>query len=89
VELVEMERTRENAWCCGAGGGLRTFDTEFARWAAEQRVEEALSTGAEALVTSCPWCEQNLGEAAAGRIAVYNIPELLFRSLEEEKGEEK
>ena len=23
LELVEMERTKEAAWCCGAGGGAR------------------------------------------------------------------
>ncbi len=84
IELVEMDRNRENSWCCGAGGGVRTFDIEFARWSAGQRINEALSTGAEALVTSCPWCEQNLGEACGDRIAVRNIPELLFRSLEDD-----
>jgi Fe-S oxidoreductase len=82
VELVEMERVRENSWCCGAGGGVKDFDPEFARWTAQERVEEALATGADALVTSCPWCEMNLADAAGERMAIHNVSELLHKSLE-------
>ena len=32
VELVTMEREREEAWCCGAGGGQVLADPE---WSAE------------------------------------------------------
>ncbi len=61
----EMERIREWAWCCAAGGGVRTaFPEEMAKWAAGLRLEEAADTGADTLVTACPFCEQNLGEAA-------------------------
>ncbi len=82
VELVEMERIRENSWCCGAGGGVRTTDPDFAQWAAEQRIEEAMDSGAEALVTSCPWCEQNLSDASKERFPILNAAELLWRTLE-------
>jgi Fe-S oxidoreductase len=83
VELVEMVRIRENAWCCGAGGGVKEFDPSFARWTAEQRIEEALTTGADALVSACPWCEATLSEAAAGRIEVLDLAELVASSMEE------
>lgn len=56
VELVEMDRIREYSWCCGAGGGVLEADPEFAAWTAAERIEEARGTGAEALVTACPWC---------------------------------
>ena len=65
LELREMERIREWAWCCAAGGGVRTaFPEQMAGWAAALRLEEASDTGAEALVTACPFCEQNLGDSA-------------------------
>jgi Fe-S oxidoreductase len=63
VELVEMERNREAAWCCGAGGGVREAYPEFNAWTAAERVEEARSTGAQAVVTACPWCERNFLDA--------------------------
>ena len=69
VELIEMERSREAAWCCGAGGNVREAYPEFNAWTAGKRVEEAKSTGAEALVTACSGCEKNFAEAvAAGAI---------------------
>ncbi len=65
LELVEMERIREAAWCCGAGGACREAYPEFSAATAAERVEEAASTGAEALVTACPRCELNFSEAVA------------------------
>ena len=56
VKLVEMDRIKEYAWCCGAGGGVRETNPEFAAWTAAERMAEAESTGAEALVTACPHC---------------------------------
>ena len=49
IELVEMERIKEYAWCCGAGGGSREAYPEFSNWTANERIEEARSTGADAI----------------------------------------
>ena len=65
VELVEMERSREAAWCCGAGGACREAFPEYSAATAAERVEEAASTGAQALVTACSRCELNFTEALA------------------------
>lgn len=59
VELVEMERIREYSWCCGAGGGCYEAEEEFSIETAIERIDEAIATGAEAMVTSCPWCVSN------------------------------
>ncbi len=64
LALVEMERNRENAWCCGAGAGVSQADPDLALWAAGERLQEAMKTGATAIVTSCPWCEKNFLDAA-------------------------
>jgi heterodisulfide reductase subunit D len=59
IVFNEMERIRENAWCCGAGGGVRSGFPELAESACTKRVEEAKRTGAEAIVSTCPFCFQN------------------------------
>lgn len=64
VELTEMGRTRENAWCCGAGGGVRSAFPAWALESSRSRIEEARATGAGLLVTTCPFCLQNLTTAA-------------------------
>jgi Fe-S oxidoreductase len=84
VDLIEMKRIKEYAWCCGAGGGVIDSYPEFAQWTAMERIEEAKSTGAEALVTACPWCKRNFTDAlkASGeRMKVMDIIELVEQSV--------
>ncbi len=82
VRLVEMERIREYAWCCGAGGGVKESNPEFAEWTAAERLDEAESTGAQALVTACPHCVQNLQSARGTHrtLEVYDVVELLSQA---------
>ncbi len=92
LKLVEMQRIREYAWCCGAGGGVREAYPEYSGWTAAERIEEAQSTGADALVSACPWCERNLSDAAAaggGSMKVHDIAELALRAVTGEKGQTK
>jgi len=84
VELVEMERIREYAWCCGAGGGCSDTSPEFSKWTASERVTEANATGANALVTACPWCESNFKgtkDENGKTIEVLDIVELVEKAL--------
>lgn len=84
VELREMERIREAAWCCGAGGGAREGFPEFSAATANERIEEASTTGAEALVTACSWCERNFIDSIAaqgGQMKVLDIVELAAQAV--------
>ena len=65
LELVEMCRIKEYAWCCGAGGGVAEAYPDFNAFTAAERVAEAEATGAQALVTACGWCERNFNDAIA------------------------
>ncbi|MHA1785373.1 MAG: (Fe-S)-binding protein [Candidatus Helarchaeota archaeon] len=64
LELKEMYRIGENSLCCGAGGGVKAGYPEFAWDAANERLMEAEATGADILMTICPFCELNMGQAA-------------------------
>lgn len=84
VRLVEMERIREYAWCCGAGSGCDQVFPEFSAWTAGERIAEANATGAEAIVTACPWCERNFINATTkdgNKMEVLDIIELVQRAL--------
>jgi len=84
VHLVEMKTNGKEAMCCGGGGGLIVSDEKLSEKMAVNRVNEALDTGAEYLVTLCPTCELNLKKAAlkhnAG-IQVKNVLDLVFESV--------
>jgi Fe-S oxidoreductase len=80
VRLVEMERIREYSWCCGAGGGCSETSAEFSKWTAAERLDEASSTGADYLITACPWCKHNF-DSVPGGIETMDILELVLSAL--------
>lgn len=59
----EMEFTREMAVCCGAGGGVKKAHPELATAISRRRLESAAETGAEILITPCPFCCNNFRDA--------------------------
>ncbi|MFX1529133.1 MAG: (Fe-S)-binding protein, partial [Promethearchaeota archaeon] len=63
IELIEMKRNRKDAWCCGAGGGVKSQFSDLAVTISLERIQEAIETGAEILLTSCPFCVDNLNDA--------------------------
>jgi Fe-S oxidoreductase len=80
LKLKEMDRTREYSWCCGAGGGVHENNPKFAEWTAAERLREASSTGANAIITACPGCEALFKECAAeinSKLQIYDVVELL------------
>lgn len=84
LRMVEMYRTRESAWCCGAGGGVKDAFPDFAIWTGRERLKEAKAVGARAIVSACPWCTRNFVDTvreSRDPIEVYDIIELVRRAL--------
>lgn len=84
VDLIEMERIRENSWCCGAGGGVKEACPDLALWTAKERINEAMATGADTLVTACPWCERNFRDAiqeSGAKMEILDIVELAAEAI--------
>lgn len=84
IKLNEMVRIKEYAWCCGAGGGVIDSNPEYAEWTAGDRIREAVSSGAKAIVTACPWCEKLFLETIGKgdmKLKVYDILELVEQAL--------
>ncbi len=80
LRLVEMERNRAEARCCGAGGGVKTAFPDLAQKVSALRVEDAERSGADMLVTSCPFCYQSLKaglEAKPSRVSMHDLMELV------------
>ncbi len=55
--IIELELSREDSHCCGAGGLTLGADPEVARQAMVRRVKEMLAGGPSVIVTACPNCE--------------------------------
>lgn len=83
LKLVEMERSRAESRCCGAGGGVKTAFPELAAKISALRVEDAERTGADILATSCPFCYQSLKasiEAKGSKLRMMDLMELVRMS---------
>ena len=84
LNFVEMPRTRENAFCCGAGRGTKEAFPQLASFSAKHRLDEVKAVGAEVLVSACPWCKNNFSLAAketGNPVKVMDISELILASI--------
>ncbi len=88
IELIEFPANRENANCCGGGGGLKGFDNKLSLETAKKRVKEAIDAGAEVIVSACPTCKDNLAVGASllrndgeRKIKVMDLTEFLAKAL--------
>ena len=84
LELVEMFRIREYAFCCGGGGGVPRSNPRMAESAARHRLEEARDVGADVLVTACHECRLNFCRAQKSEIGealpVLDVIDLVFEA---------
>jgi Fe-S oxidoreductase len=88
LEVIEMGdgRSREQSFCCGAGGG-RMFMEEDGTRINHIRTDQFLETGADAVGVSCPFCLQMMEEGigakgVAGEKSAKDVVELLADSLD-------
>jgi Fe-S oxidoreductase len=89
LELVEMEKSGKNTFCCGAGGGRMWMEETRGTRINAARTDQALATGAGTVATECPFCMTMLKDGleaaegnAGGEVRAIDIAELLAESLD-------
>jgi Fe-S oxidoreductase/nitrate reductase gamma subunit len=86
LEVVEMSRSKEETFCCGAGGGGMWLGRQIGKKMNEMRVEEALGTKAGFLATACPYCLNMLEDGVKSlskesALQVFDIIELFNKAM--------
>ncbi|MBD1379700.1 (Fe-S)-binding protein [Metabacillus arenae] len=86
VKLVEMERSRENGMCCGAGGGLMWMEEDSGSRINVARTEQALSVSPSVISSGCPYCLTMLSDGTKAKeveeqVAAYDVAELLEKAV--------
>ena len=80
LELGEMPDSRVESLCCGGGGGRIWMETLKGERFSDIRVQQAVSVGAEVLVTSCPYCITHFEES---RLALEDSESLQIKDITE------
>lgn len=84
IRLVELPHSRETCMCCGGGGNLEMVDAELAARIAKDKIDEVLSTGAQAVVTSCQQCVRTMTSYVKRnkiQLEVMDIVQLVRKAL--------
>ena len=87
LKLVEMPRNRKLSFCCGGGSGrILTEEPSHFERPSDERVKEALETGADTIATACPLCLIQLTSAIKSldvekQIVAKDIAELISEAL--------
>jgi len=81
-EFVEMP-----SQCCGAGGGVRSGVPEEAKALGAKRNDAVQATGADVVVTVCPFCEFHIADCTD--VPVKNLVTVLLEGYRKKDAEQK
>lgn len=93
AQIIEIERSKANAFCCGAGGGRMWLEEEtvegFKRINAT-RTDQLLEPNPECIATNCPFCMTMIDDGVKGagvddKVKVMDVGEFLWRSIQHEE----
>ena len=93
LTLHEMERRRENGFCCGAGGGHMWMEDSGGQRINHMRTEQFLETKGDTLGVSCPFCYQMFQEGITAKGVqdtkqAKDLLEILAESVGVDEGKE-
>jgi Fe-S oxidoreductase len=89
ASLTEMPRHADRSLCCGAGGARMWMEERIGKRINEERVDEAIDTGADTVVTGCPFCRVMVNDGLTARqaenkgegVTVKDVSQLLLESV--------
>ncbi len=85
--LIEMERSGPDSFCCGAGGGRFFMEESTGKKVNVERSEEAIATGADTVAVGCPFCfvmmDDGVKELGAENVQVKDLAMLMAENLKQ------
>ncbi len=95
TSYVEMERSQERSFCCGAGGARMWMEENLGERINVNRTKEAVATGADQIAVGCPFCRVMLSDGltseqaeghAREEVEVLDVAQMLLASVKGEAG---
>lgn len=90
LHLREMEHSRVDSLCCGAGGGWMWMEEKIGKRINLHRLEDALTAEPEWIATACPFCVTMFDDAIKDKnmedsLKIWDIAELVEQAIFGEK----
>ena len=87
VKTVEMKRSGDKGFCCGAGGARMFMEETIGKRVNHERTEEALALNPDVIGTACPFCMTMMTDGvkdkeATEKVQVKDIAELVLEAVE-------
>ena len=89
LKRVEMSRSRDRSFCCGGGGLMLFYEPKEEQRMGVKRVQMAAESGANVIVTACPFCMVNIEDAIKvagmeGKMCAIDLAELVDKQIARE-----
>ena len=86
LTILEMPRSRDNGFCCGAGGARMWMEERLGTKVNVARVDEAAGTGAPLVAAACPFCMTMLTDGVnetgrADTVRVQDVAQIVAERL--------
>jgi Fe-S oxidoreductase/nitrate reductase gamma subunit len=89
LNLVEIEKSKNFGFCCGAGGGrmwLEEDAVEGYKRINDTRTDQLLEPAPEMIITNCPFCLTMISDGVKGaevedQTKVFDLAEVIWQSL--------
>jgi Fe-S oxidoreductase/nitrate reductase gamma subunit len=86
IELVEMKRNRQDAMCCGAGGGMMWMEEKEGKRVNIERTEQALEVNPTMISSACPYCLTMMSDGTKSKereetVQTMDIAEILEKAI--------
>ncbi|SMC98243.1 Fe-S oxidoreductase [Desulfocicer vacuolatum DSM 3385] len=83
---IEMKRTKDKGFCCGAGGARMFMEETLGNYINVDRAKEITATGADMVASACPYCITMLQDGlkeCGSEIKVHDLAEIMHRKIKE------